>query len=88
MDAYREMQKALAEGTRDARLFFHATVIASRAGHADEGAEWFGKTAGMMSLLLPSEQKQFQQAAVQLGLSDKDNAAPETQAATISRTEN
>jgi tetratricopeptide (TPR) repeat protein len=87
-DAHQEMQKALAEGTRDARMFFHATVIASRAGHADEAAQWFGKTAGMMPLLLPSEQKQFQQAAVQLGLTDKDKTTPETQAATISTTEN
>ena len=30
-EAHSEMQRALAEGTEDARLFFHAAVIASQA---------------------------------------------------------
>lgn len=76
-EAYQEMEKALAEGTQDARLFFHATIIASRAGHATEAAKWFGKTAGMLPLLLPSEQKQFQQSAGTLGLISQSAAAAE-----------
>src|SRR5262249_35630802 len=31
-EAQKEMQRALAEGTEDARLFFHAGVIASQSG--------------------------------------------------------
>jgi tetratricopeptide (TPR) repeat protein len=82
-EAYSQIQKALAEGTHDARLFFHATVIASKAGHAEEAAQWVGKTAGLMQMLLPSEQKQFQQMAVQLGQTDKSQAEAESQTAAI-----
>jgi tetratricopeptide (TPR) repeat protein len=86
--AYQEMQKALAEGTQDARLFFHALVIASKAGHTEEAAGWLGKTAVMLPLLLPSEQKQFQQAAIELGKADKLEAATETKTAALSTPEN
>ena len=66
-EAYSRMQNALAEGTQDARLFFHATMIASKAGHPAEAADWLGKTVGMMQMLLPSEKKQLQAVALQLG---------------------
>ncbi|HXI73308.1 MAG TPA: tetratricopeptide repeat protein [Verrucomicrobiae bacterium] len=83
-EAYQELQKALAEGTQDGRLFLHAAVIAGKAGHAEEAAEWLGKTAGMLQLLLPSEQKQFQQAAVQLGQTDDTGTAAEIKTAALS----
>ena len=86
-EAYQEIQKALAEGTQDARLFFHATVIARKAGHAGEAAQWLGKTAGMMPLLLPSEQKQFQQTASELGQTDPPEAVAESQTAAFSTVE-
>lgn len=86
-EAYQEMQKALAEGTQDARLFFHAMMIASKAGHAEEAAQWLGKTAGMMQLLLPSEQKQFQQTAGELGETDQPEAVTESQTAAFSTVE-
>lgn len=70
-DAYQEIQLALAEGTLDGRLFFHATVIAAQAGHTAEALTSLSKTTGMIQLLLPSEKKQFQQAAIELGKSDK-----------------
>jgi tetratricopeptide (TPR) repeat protein len=62
-EAYQEMQKAVAEGTQDARLLLHATIIASKSGHTDEAEKWFGKTAAMLPQLLPSEQKLLEQNA-------------------------
>lgn len=87
-EAYQEMQKALVEGTQDPRLFFHATVIASKSGHVEEAVQWLGKTAGMLPLLLPSEQKQFQQAAIQLGETNNTEAATEIKTAALSSPEN
>jgi tetratricopeptide (TPR) repeat protein len=86
-EAYQEIQKALAEGTQDARLLFHATIISSQAGHAEEAAQWFGKTAGMLPLLLPSEQKQFQQSASTLNLINPPEAVVESQTTKISNGE-
>jgi len=56
-EAGTQMARALAEGTGDARLFFHAAVIAARAGRTEDATNWFTKVAAMMDLLLPSEQE-------------------------------
>lgn len=86
--AYQEMQLAVAEGTLDARLLFHATVIASQAGHAEEAARWQDKTIGRLQQLLPSEQKQFQQTAIQIGSAEKLETETETKTADISTSGN
>jgi tetratricopeptide (TPR) repeat protein len=65
-EAWQEMQAALAEGTRDARLFFHATAIAAQAGHRDAAQAWLDKAAGMKQLLLPSERRKLENAAMDL----------------------
>ena len=44
-EAHSEMQRALAEGTEDGRLFFHAAVIASQAGHAADASVGCAKRA-------------------------------------------
>jgi tetratricopeptide (TPR) repeat protein len=62
-EAHNEMQRALVEGTEDARLFFHAGVIASRAGHAAEAERWLRKASELSHLLLPSERNELQNAA-------------------------
>jgi tetratricopeptide (TPR) repeat protein len=62
-EAHNEMQRALVEGTEDARLFFHAGVIASRAGHAAEAERWLRKASELPHLLLPSERNELQNAA-------------------------
>ena len=67
-EAWEEMGRALSEGTKDARLFFHATVIAAKAGHSKEARSWFDKTTPMKPLLLASEQRQLQSTALELGL--------------------
>jgi tetratricopeptide (TPR) repeat protein len=60
IEAYSEMQRALAEGTEDGRLYFHAAIIASRAGHAAEAERWLGRASELSHLLLPSERNELQ----------------------------
>ena len=62
-EAQGQMKKALAEGTQDGRLFFHAAVIGARAGQPVNARLWFEKAAEYGHLLLPSEQQQLQAAA-------------------------
>ena len=62
-EAQSEMQRALAEGTQDARLFFHAAVIALQSGHAADAERWLRKTSELSQLLLPSERIELQNAA-------------------------
>jgi tetratricopeptide (TPR) repeat protein len=62
-EAHSEMQRALAEGTQDAKLFFHAGIIASQAGHPADAERWLRKANELSHLLLPSERNQLQTAA-------------------------
>jgi tetratricopeptide (TPR) repeat protein len=62
-EAHSEMQCALAEGTEDGRLFFHAAVIASKTGHAADADRWLRKANELSHLLLPSERNELQNAA-------------------------
>ena len=59
-EAHGEMQCALAEGTQDARLFFHAGIIASQAGHSADAEHWLRKASELSHLLLPSERNELQ----------------------------
>ena len=61
-EAHSEMQRALAEGTQDARLFFHAGIIALEAGHAADAERWLRKAGELSHLLLPSECNELQTA--------------------------
>lgn len=54
-DARPHLERALAEGTKDARLFFHAAVIESRAGRFEQAEHWFTCAVAKNDLLLPSE---------------------------------
>ena len=62
-EAHAEMQRALAEGTEDARLFFHAAIIASQAGQPADAERWLRKASELSHLLLPSERNELQNAA-------------------------
>ena len=62
-EAHSEMQRALAEGTQDARLLFHAGVIASQAGHSADAERWLRKASELSHLLLPSERNELQNVA-------------------------
>jgi len=61
-EAHSEMQRAMAEGTQDARLFFHAGIIASQAGHSADAERWLRKASELSHLLLPSERNELQTA--------------------------
>ena len=54
-EAREHMHNALAEGTQDARLFYHAGVIAAAAGDDAQALEFFNKARGIEQMLLPSE---------------------------------
>jgi tetratricopeptide (TPR) repeat protein len=54
-EADRIMTRALAEGTKDARLFLHAGVIHAAAGRDREARRWLKKAEQMRAMLLPSE---------------------------------
>ena len=53
------MEKALAEGTMDARLFTHAGVLAARLGRTAEAGTWLTKARSLQRMLLPSEHQQL-----------------------------
>jgi tetratricopeptide (TPR) repeat protein len=49
------MERALAEGTKDGRLFFHASVIAAADGRRADAARWAREAHKLIFTLLPSE---------------------------------
>lgn len=59
-EAQSHLQSALAEGTRDARLFFHAAVITARAGKLNDARKWLTRAATWKHFLLPSEKSELQ----------------------------
>ena len=77
-EAHSEMQRALAEGTKDARLFFHAGVIASQAGHLADAERWLRKASELSHLLLPSERNELQNVAAR-SAERKASVAPNPQ---------
>ena len=77
-EAQDEMQQALAEGTQDARLFFHAAMIAAQAGHSADAERWLRKASELSHLLLPSERNELQNAAA-CGAEKKPSVASKAQ---------
>jgi len=64
--AQTEMKLALAAGTRDARLFFHAAAIAATSGPAADARDWLKKSEALAGMLLPSERKELQELSSRL----------------------
>jgi tetratricopeptide (TPR) repeat protein len=58
-EAWPHMEKALAEGTNDARLFTHAGVIEAKLGRTTNAQSWLNKARDLQRMLLPSEQLQL-----------------------------
>jgi tetratricopeptide (TPR) repeat protein len=54
-DAKSNIERALSEGTIDARLFYHAGKIAFASGDKEAAARWFARTMTIQQMLLPSE---------------------------------
>ena len=62
--AAETMQRALAEGTQDGRLFLHAAVIASAANDAEKTHVFLQKASALKQMLLPSERRWLDGLAV------------------------
>ena len=58
-EAWPHMEKALAEGTIDARLFTHAGVLAAKLGRTTNAQSWLNNAHDLQRMLLPSEQLQL-----------------------------
>ena len=59
-EARLHMAQALAHGTRDARLYFHAAVIAAQTSRPDEARQWLARIEPLKPLLLPSERRRLE----------------------------
>lgn len=77
-DARAHLRSALAEGTQDARLFYHAGVIALTAGDKDEAANYFQKASPLQHTLLPSEREGLLRATAQLNTIHPANSPSKT----------
>ena len=58
---------ARAEGTADARIFFHSGVIASRQGELRDAEQLLRRAAAIEHMLLPSEREQLHRERARLG---------------------
>lgn len=54
-EALQHIERATAEGTQDARLFFHAAMINKAVGNASQATDWYIKAKAVEHMLLPSE---------------------------------
>lgn len=59
-EARHHLERALCERTQDARLFYHAAVIAARSGEVEQASAWRERLRGLLDLLLPSERKDLE----------------------------
>ncbi|MBA2564444.1 MAG: tetratricopeptide repeat protein [Gemmatimonadetes bacterium] len=67
-EAWPHVERALAEGTQDARLFYHAGAIAAMIPREEEARQWFGRAAGIGQMLLPGEREELRAAMEELGI--------------------
>jgi tetratricopeptide (TPR) repeat protein len=65
-EASGQMKLALAEGTKDARLYLHAGVIADLAGQKQKARKWFKRAAAIPQMLLPSERAELRKHLAKL----------------------
>lgn len=65
-EASEEMARALAEGTKDARLFYHAAVIEQGAKHDAAAQRYFREAIAMKQALLPCERERLEKMQSQL----------------------
>ena len=53
--------RALTQGTQDARLFYHAGVIRARAGDSTKALHWLMRAESMQNMLMPSERARLRE---------------------------
>jgi tetratricopeptide (TPR) repeat protein len=68
-EARENMKRALAEGTHDARLFYHAAKIEAASGDKKLAIGWIRRAAPIQQMLLPSEHADLATEAAALGVS-------------------
>jgi tetratricopeptide (TPR) repeat protein len=59
LEARSRITEALAEGTADARLFYHAGMIAALNSQKTEARQWLNKASSIKQMLMPSEREQL-----------------------------
>jgi len=59
-EARQQSELALAHGTQDARLFFHAATLARKTGMTEEAERFVAKASVFKHTLLPSERAQLE----------------------------
>jgi tetratricopeptide (TPR) repeat protein len=74
-EASKDMRHALAEGTVDARLFYHAGKIALSGGDKAEAAQWFLRASAIQQMLLPSERADLTREMASVQTSQNAKAA-------------
>jgi tetratricopeptide (TPR) repeat protein len=57
--ALESARRSLAAGTQDARLYYHAGVIAERAGDLGAARDWLARAEALAPLLLPSQRAEL-----------------------------
>ena len=60
-EALKLSARTLAEGTKDARLFLHAGIIASRSGETGEARRFLERAEAIQQMLLPSEKRRLRE---------------------------
>jgi predicted TPR repeat methyltransferase len=78
--AAEQMRAALAEGTKEARLFFHAGEIAWACHEHQKAAEFFAQARTRATALTPSERTQLE---MRLALLDRADLAESARPARI-----
>jgi tetratricopeptide (TPR) repeat protein len=69
-EARLQSKRALAEGTQDARLFFHAGMISARSQQLADARTWLLKAKAIRIMLWPSERAQLAQQLAALETSN------------------
>lgn len=65
--AYPLVEEALALGTKDARLYYHAAVAADATARPREARRWFRDAMALQHMLLPSERQDLLSRAARAG---------------------
>jgi Flp pilus assembly protein TadD len=59
-EARNEIDKSLAEGTRDARLYLHAGIITAQVGDQNQARRFLEQAQAIQQMLFPSERSLLQ----------------------------
>ena len=72
-EAQQQMDEALSQGTADARLYFHAGVIAALNNDDKQARGWLDEAAAIQQMLLPSERVQLDAWRQRVGYKNSTN---------------